>query len=241
MSSFLELPHLGSDPDTPFPSTSDALDSPNGLLAWGGDLQPGRLLAAYRQGIFPWYSQGQPILWWSPAPRCVIFPGEVYLSTRTRRRYNSGVYRLTADTAFTEVVQGCTEPRGYDSGTWITPEMAEAYGALYQLGHAHCVEVWEDEVLVGGIYGLALGSVFFGESMFSRRTDASKIALVALCRRLHNRGYGMLDCQVCNPHLHSMGGKEISRRSFEDLLVDLLDKPQEHGSWRGVFTFEKRW
>ena len=241
MRSILELPHLGNDPDTPFPPTSEALESPKGLLAWGGDLQPERLLTAYRSGIFPWYSDGQPILWWSPVPRCVIFPEKVYLSARTRRRYNSGVYRLSADLAFSEVISGCAEPRGYDSDTWITDEMLEAYVQLHQLGHAHSLEVWEDDLLVGGIYGLALGSVFFGESMFSRRTDASKIALVALCRQLNGLGYGLLDCQVGNPHLHSMGAEELARGTFETLLESLILEPQPDGSWKDLFTFEKRW
>ena len=241
MRSILDLPNLDNSPGAPFPPTSEALESPNGLLAWGGDLRPERLLTAYRSGIFPWYSDGQPILWWSPAPRCVIFPEKIYLSTRTRRRYNSGVYRLSTDSAFAEVIDGCTEPRGGDNGTWITQEMLEAYIHLHQLGHAHSFEVWEDDLLVGGIYGLALGSVFFGESMFSRRTDASKIALVALCQQLHSRGYGLLDCQVGNPHLHSMGAEELSRGAFENLLESLIEKPQPHGSWKDLFTFEKRW
>lgn len=204
-------------------------------------MQPERLLAAYRSGIFPWYSDGQPILWWSPAPRCVIFPEKVYLSTRTRRRHNSGVYRLSADSAFAEVINGCTEPRGGDNSTWITQEMLEAYDHLHQLGHAHSLEVWEDDLLVGGIYGLALGSVFFGESMFSRRTDASKIALVALCQHLHIRGYGLLDCQVGNPHLRSMGAQELARGAFEKLLGGLIEKPQPGGSWKDLISFEKRW
>ena len=241
MRSILDLPYLGDDPGTPFPPTSEALESPNGLLAWGGDLQPERLLLAYRSGIFPWYSDQQPILWWSPVPRCVIFPEKVYLSTRTRRRYNSGVYRLSADAAFTEVISGCAEPRGHDSGTWITQEMLEAYVHLHQLGHAHSLEVWEDDLLVGGIYGLAIGSVFFGESMFSRRTDASKIALVALCRQLHGHGYELLDCQVGNPHLHSMGAAELARGEFETLLGALIDKLQPGANWRDLFTFEERW
>ena len=241
MIGILELPHLGNDPGTSFPPASEALESPNGLLAWGGDLQPERLLNAYRSGIFPWYSHGQPILWWSPVPRCVIFPEKVYLSTRTRRRYNSGVYRLSADSAFAEVISACAEPRGYDSGTWITQEMLEAYVQLHQLGHAHSLEVWEGDLLVGGIYGLALGSVFFGESMFSRRTDASKIALVALCRQLHSRGYGLLDCQVGNPHLHRMGAEELPRGAFETLLGDLIEDSQPGGSWRDLFTFDQRW
>jgi len=239
--SILDLPHLGNDPGTPFPPPSEALESPNGLLAWGGDLQPERLLMAYRSGIFPWYSDAQPILWWSPVPRCVIFPEKIYLSTRTRRRYNSGVYRLSADSVFAEVISACAEPRGHDSGTWITQEMVEAYIHLHQLGHAHSLEVWEDDLLVGGIYGLAMGSVFFGESMFSRRTDASKIALVALCRQLQGRGYGLLDCQVGNPHLYSMGAEELPREAFETLLGDLIQEPQPDGSWKDLFTVEKRW
>ena len=241
MRNILDLPHLGNDPGAPFPPTSEALESPNGLLTWGGDLQPERLLMAYRSGIFPWYSHGQPILWWSPIPRCVIFPEKVYLSTRTRRRYNSGVFRISADSAFTEVISGCAEPRGHDNGTWITQEMQEAYAHLHQLGHAHSLEVWEDDLLAGGIYGLAIGSVFFGESMFSRRTDASKIALVALCRQLHGCGYGLLDCQVGNPHLRSMGAEELAREDFETLLGTLIDKPQPDGSWRDQFVSDKRW
>ena len=241
MRSILDLPHLGNDPGTPFPPTSEALESPNGLLAWGGDLQPERLLMAYRSGIFPWYSDAQPILWWSPVPRCVIFPEKIYLSTRTRRRYNSGVYRLSTDSVFAEVISACAEPRGHDSGTWITQEMVEAYIHLHQLGHAHSLEVWEDDLLVGGIYGLAIGSVFFGESMFSRRTDASKIALVALCRQLQGRGYGLLDCQVGNPHLYSMGAEELPREAFETLLGDLIEVSQPGGSWQDLFAFEQRW
>jgi leucyl/phenylalanyl-tRNA--protein transferase len=241
MRSILDLPRLGSDPGSPFPPTSDALDSPNGLLAWDGDLQPERLLRAYRSGIFPWYSEGQPLLWWSPAPRCVLFPEKAYLSRRTRRRYNSGVYRLTADTAFVDVMQGCAEPRSYENATWITQDMLGAYDKLFRLGYAHSVEVWEGEILVGGIYGLALGEVFFGESMFSRRTDASKIALVALCRHLNRRGFGLLDCQVGNPHLYRMGCEEISRGRFELLLRQLIERPQAAENWTGAAAFGERW
>lgn len=241
MRSILDLPQLQDDPNSAFPPTSEAFDSPNGLLAWGGDLAPARLLNAYRAGIFPWYSDGQPFLWWSPAPRCVIFPGKVYLSSRTRRRYNSGVYRLTVDRAFTAVVAGCSEPRSYENGTWITREMLDAYTRLHQMGHAHSLEVWEDELLVGGIYGLVLGSVFYGESMFSRRTDASKIALVALCRQLERMGFGLLDCQVGNPHLFSMGAEEISRVTFEALLAELTGVSRPVGNWDGLFELEKRW
>jgi leucyl/phenylalanyl-tRNA--protein transferase len=213
--SILDLPRLGPDPDQPFPDTREALDSPNGLLAWGGDLQARRLLNAYRQGIFPWYSSGQPILWWSPAPRCVLFPERVYVSRRTRRRFNSGRFVLSVDRDFAGVVAGCAEPRDYDSETWITPAMKAAYISLHERGHAHSLEVHEDDELVGGIYGIAIGRVFFGESMFSRRTDASKIALIALCRLIHELGFVMLDCQVGNPHLFRMGAVDVPREVFE--------------------------
>jgi len=230
--SILDLPRLGDDPTAPFPATREALDSPNGLLAWGGDLEPQRLLAAYRAGIFPWYSEGQPVLWWSPAPRCVIVPPAVHLSRRTRRRYNSGEYRLSADTAFAEVVAGCAAPRAYDRGTWITDDLRAAYERLHAMGRAHSVEVWQDDVLVGGIYGLAIGSIFFGESMFNRAVDASKIALVALCRLLDAWDYGLLDCQVGNPHLFRMGAVELSRSAFERCLQALTGEVREPGLWR---------
>lgn len=219
MRSILDLPKLGPDPGEPFPDTREALDSPNGLLAWGGNLHPDRLLNAYRHGIFPWYSSGQPILWWSPAPRCVLFPDRVYVSRRTRRRFNNGGYTLSIDRDFKAVVAGCAEPRSYDSDTWITPAMGNAYVRLHELGHAHSLEVWEDDFLVGGIYGIAIGRIFFGESMFSRRTDASKIALIALCRLIHGLGFEMLDCQVGNPHLFRMGAVEVQREVFERNLA----------------------
>jgi len=239
--SILDLPKLGDGPDAPFPPTCDALDSPNGLLAWGGDLHPRRLLAAYRAGIFPWYSEGQPVLWWSPAPRCVIFPNQVYLSGRTRRRYNSGTYRLSADAAFDAVIAGCAAPRRDGPGTWITPDMGRAYLELHRMGYAHSLEVWHDDELCGGIYGLAIGSMFFAESMFSRGTDASKIALIALCRQLHAWGFGMLDCQVGNPHLFRMGACQLRRDTFEDWLQHLVDPPRVTGPWGETFEFEARW
>ena len=241
MKSILDLPRLGDDPAAPFPNTRQALDSPNGLLAWGGDLHPQRLLAAYGAGIFPWYSAGQPVLWWSPAPRCVIFPNQVHLSRRTRRRYNSGVYRLTADTAFDDVVASCSEPRSYEAGTWITPDIREAFATLHRMGIAHSIEVWREGRLSGGIYGLAVGSAFFGESMFSRSADASKIALVALCRQLVKWDFSLLDCQVGNPHLFRMGATEIGRDAFEDWLEYLRARPQPKGSWTNRASFEERW
>jgi leucyl/phenylalanyl-tRNA--protein transferase len=237
----LDLPRLAADPDSPFPATSLALRSPDGLLAWGGGLEPARLLNAYARGIFPWYSKGQPLLWWSPAPRCVIHPDRVYLSRRTARRHNSGQFTLTADRAFERVIGHCAEPRRDDAGTWITDEMRRAYVELHRMNHAHSIEVWRGSELVGGIYGVALGRVFFGESMFSRRADASKVALVALCHELLNRSIDLLDCQVSNPHLLRMGAVEISRETFESFLGDgtIPDPPAE--SWSAGFHPRPHW
>lgn len=235
------IPRLGDAPDSPFPPTSQALEEPNGLLAAGGDLSSRRLLAAYRRGIFPWYSAGSPILWWSPSPRCVIVPERVYLSRRTRRRYNSGRYRLSVDTAFPEVVRACALPRPGEDGTWITPDMEQAYNDLHGLGHAHSLEVWLDGELAGGIYGLAIGAVFFGESMFSKRTDCSKIALVALCRLMEHLGMHLLDCQVVNPHLDRMGAEEWPRERFESELRRCLREPDRFPASGGSIAFEHRW
>lgn len=232
---------LGDEPDAPFPPTSDALDEPNGLLAVGGGLEPKRLLRAYRLGIFPWYPEhSQHILWWSPAPRCVIFPDRVHLSRRTRRRFNSGNYELTLDHCFSEVIHACAGPRAGENGTWITLEMEYAYTCLHEMGCAHSLEVWLDGELAGGIYGLAMGAVFFGESMFSRTTDGSKIALVALCRLLDSAGFRMLDCQVGNPHLYSMGAENLEREDFESRLARLLDEP-ERWTFGPETRLERRW
>jgi leucyl/phenylalanyl-tRNA--protein transferase len=165
----------------------------------------------------------------------------VYLSRRTRRRYNSGIYRITADTAFDAVVAGCAGPRQYDAGTWITADMRDAYATLHRMGHAHSLEVWVADELCGGIYGLSIGSVFFGESMFSRRTDASKIALVALCRQLHAWGYGLLDCQVGNPHLFRMGAVQLGREAFEEWLEHLVEQRRDAAPWTDRVQFEQRW
>jgi leucyl/phenylalanyl-tRNA--protein transferase len=237
----LDLPRLGSRADAPFPPPAVALTVPNGLLAWGGDLQPERLLSAYCQGIFPWYTEGQPVLWWSPAPRCVMLPEDAYLSRRTRRRYNSGRYRISADKAFEEVIRACAQPREYDSGTWITGDMLQAYVQLHRLGHAHSVEIWEDSQLAGGIYGLAIGRAFFGESMFSRQVDASKIALLALCRQLADWSFGLLDCQVSNPHLLRMGAIELPRVEFLGRLRNLVSDPGIPGPWSESFHTVPRW
>lgn len=231
------IPILGTNPASPFPPTAQALDNPQGLLAIGGDLSPARLVNAYRHGIFPWYSDDQPILWWSPAPRCVIYPDAVHISRRLRRHYNQGQYSLATDRAFTKVIEACAAPRRDQDETWITPEMQSAYIQLHEMGIAHSVEVYSDDELVGGIYGLALGSVFFGESMFSSRENTSKIALVSLCLQLHQWGFTLLDCQVSNSHLLSMGAQEVSRQDFERHLpgAGLADH------WGQDFHFTERW
>ncbi len=239
--STLRLPRLPSAADAAFPPTRSALRRPNGLLAWGGDLSPQRLLNAYRSGIFPWYSNGEPILWWTPDPRCVIRPQAVHVSRRTRRRYNTGRFRVTADTEFEAVIDGCAAPRAADAGTWITADLRQAFVRLHALGHAHSVEVWQDGELAGGLYGLALGRAFFGESMFSRATDASKIALTALCRQLEAWSFAVMDCQVTNPHLLSLGAEEWPRSEFESTIAAAIAEPGLEGSWEGLFQAGARW
>jgi len=230
------IPILDSDPGSPFPPTDQVLEEPQGLLAVGGDLSPTRLINAYRQGIFPWFSEDQPILWWLPSPRCVIYPDSVHVSRRLRRRYNQGQFDVSADQAFGEVVEACAAPRRDQDGTWITAEMKSAYHRLHDMGVAHSVEVRIDKQLAGGIYGLALGRVFFGESMFSKHQDTSKIALVALCRQLQKWGFTLLDCQVSNPHLMRMGAVEITRYDFDRLLAS-ADGPSH---WKPGFRAVKR-
>ncbi|MCW8925115.1 MAG: leucyl/phenylalanyl-tRNA--protein transferase [Xanthomonadales bacterium] len=231
------IPILAPDPESPFPPAEQALENPPGLLAAGGDLSPARLFSAYRHGIFPWYSEGEPILWWSPAPRCVLFPDRVHVSRRLRRRYNQGRLTLSADQDFEQVIRACAGARPGQAETWITAGMIDAYIRLHDLGAAHSVEVWMDGELAGGVYGLALGQIFFGESMFSRHTDASKIALVALCRQLQRWDFTLLDCQVSNPHLKSMGAVDISRNEFNRYLAHAA----EPDHWRGEFTCRARW
>ena len=207
----MALFRLGPDPIFPPPHLAE----PEGLLAIGGDLAPDRLVAAYRAGIFPWFEAGGPILWWSPDPRLVLFPGEARVSRRLARTIRSGRFEVRFDTAFDRVVRACAEtPRGHEDGTWITPEMQEAYGRLHRLGHARCVEAWRDGALVGGVYGVVAGRCFCGESMFHAEADASKVALVALLERLAAEGFEMLDCQVRSEHLVSLGAREIPRDEF---------------------------
>jgi leucyl/phenylalanyl-tRNA--protein transferase len=232
------VPQLGAGPDSPFPGADTALAHPDGLLAWGGDLEPLRLINAYRQGIFPWYSGDQPILWWHPGQRCVLYPAEVHVSRRLARVLRQGRFSVSADRAFSEVVAGCAVPHPGRESTWITPAMARAYQRMHQLGYGHSVEVWSDGALAGGIYGLSFGRMFFGESMFSRVTDASKVALVLLCRQLQAWNFALLDCQISNPHLLSMGAVNISRARFLALLGEHAGPPDRRGPWAGDFSPE---
>ncbi|SFC05119.1 leucyl/phenylalanyl-tRNA--protein transferase [Marinospirillum celere] len=201
-----------------FPPVQLALEEPNGLLAFGGDLSPERLLLAYSKGIFPWFSEGEPILWWSPAPRMVLFPKEIKVSRSLRKRLKRNDFKITFNQAFSQVIHFCAALRENREGTWISKEMETAYNQLHQQGFAHSVEVWQEEELVGGLYGLALGRVFFGESMFSRVSDASKVALVALARHLEALEFELIDCQVYSPHLASLGAREIGREEFLSFL-----------------------
>jgi leucyl/phenylalanyl-tRNA--protein transferase len=217
--------------DAPFPPVHKALSSPNGLLCAGGDLSAERLVEAYSHGIFPWYSMGDPILWWSPDPRMVLFPGELKVSRSLRRAVARGTYEIRCDTAFSRVMEECAAPRDGQMGTWILPEMVAAYTRLHARGLAHSVEAWQDGELAGGLYGVALGDAFFGESMFSRATDASKVALVALVERLVASGCQVIDCQQATSHLASLGGREIARARFVRLLQDSIQYPPSGSRW----------
>lgn len=213
----IKIPVLGFHTQD-FPPIEHALDDPNGLLAAGGDLSPERLLDAYSKGIFPWFDKDQPILWWSPSPRAVLFPDQLHISRSLRKTLRKQRYQVTMDTAFTQVIQACAGPRAYSDGTWITDDMIAAYIRLHKLGYAHSVETWEQGNLVGGVYGIALGKLFFGESMFSTATDASKVAFVYLVNQLKAWGYELIDCQVENPHLVSLGSTTIPRTQFKAML-----------------------
>ena len=206
-----------------FPDPQTALDSPPGLLAVGGNLHPSTLLEAYRQGIFPWYSDGEPLLWWSPDPRCLINPGSVHISKSLRKTLRREDYRVTTNHAFKQVVGACAAPREDAAGTWITDEMQQAYCALHALGHAHSVEVWHNDILIGGLYGIAVGALFCGESMFSRATNGSKIAMAHLCNTLHRKGFRAIDCQLVNPHLLTLGATPVRREDFLELLAACRD------------------
>ena len=219
-------------PGKAFPPLTEALREPNGLLAAGGDLSIQSLLEAYRQGIFPWYGEDDPILWWSPDPRMVLFPSELHLTRSLRKTLRSGMFEVTADREFSEVILACQGPRNGESGTWITEQMLDAYNALHRAGHAHSIEAWADGTLAGGLYGVAIGNAFFGESMFTRVSNASKVALVTLVRQLQAWGFGMIDCQMRTQHLATFGAREIPRREFAQRLSELVDYRREPGAWR---------
>jgi len=220
------------DSGDPFPEVERALAEPNGLLAAGADLSPPRLLDAYRNGIFPWFADDQPILWWSPDPRMVLFPAELKVSRSLARTMRNARFEVRADTAFDEVVEGCRQPRRREFGTWITDAMADAYAALHRAGFAHSVETWLDGELVGGLYGVALGRAFFGESMFTRVSDASKVAFVALVRQLEHWDFGVIDCQMNTAHLASFGAREIPRAEFTRRLRELVHYAPVPVPWR---------
>ncbi len=204
----------------------------DGLLAVGGDLSEERLLKAYYMGIFPWYSTPDPILWWSPDPRLVLFPSEFRVSRRLRRTIRSGIFRITMDTAFEQVIKSCAEiPRRHEKGTWITPEMVAAYCRLHTAGFAHSVEAWSEGRLVGGLYGVAIGRCFFGESMFSNQSNASKVAFVELVEYLHKKKFRLIDCQVTTAHLKKFGAREIPRVEFLSVLKKFREKPSLRGKW----------
>ncbi len=232
-----------------FPPVETALAEPNGLLAMGGDLSLARLLDAYRHGIFPWFNPGEPILWWSPDPRMVLVPGEVRVTRSLAKRIRNAGFEVRVDTAFVEVMRACAAPRppagrvsggvllaGAASredapGTWISPAMIAAYTRLFEAGYAHSVETWRDGVLVGGLYGVAIGRMFYGESMFSREPDASKVALVRLARQLQRWEFGLIDCQMETPHLASMGARTMPRAAFTARLSELVNLPHLPGPW----------
>ena len=227
---------LSPDPGAPFPPAEAALRQPDGLLAIGGDLSPQRLLNAYRHGIFPWYSEGQPILWWAPDPRMVFRTDGVRLSSRFRRGLRHSTWQVRADTAFAEVMAACAgTPRPGQDGTWITDAMQAAYLELHRLGHAHSVEVFDQDRLVGGLYGVAIGRMFFGESMYSGESGGSKIALAALAHRLLEWGWPLIDAQVENPHLLSLGAESWPRPKFLEQVADLTGLAEPMGSWTARF------
>lgn len=222
------------DPDAAeivFPDVELALQEPDGLLAVGGQLSTEWILQAYRRGIFPWYGQGQPILWWAPDPRLVLFPGNLHVSRSLKKVIKRARFKVTLDTAFEAVIDACARPRPQQSGTWITPEMRSAYVDLHHAGHAHSAEAWYDDRLVGGLYGIAIGHIFFGESMFTEMSEASKTAFVTLVRQLERWGFTLVDCQVYTQHLASLGAAAIPRKQFTAILDRECWPPGHQQPW----------
>jgi len=218
--------------DEPFPPVETALAEPNGLLCAGLDLSPQRILDAYREGIFPWFNPGEPVLWWSPDPRMVLTPTEVKISRSLRQRMKRGGYEIRVDTHFREVMLACAAPREGQSGTWIGSAMLDAYSRLHEMGYAHSVETWMDGELAGGLYGIAIGRMFYGESMFSRQTDASKLALAHLCRQLEAWSFGLIDCQMETAHLAAMGARLMPRNRFIQEMQGLVKLQAVPSPWR---------
>ncbi len=223
---------LSPDGDEDFPPAADALDEPDGLLAAGGDLSPRRLLTAYVQGIFPWYSARSPILWWSPEPRAVLWPADLHVSRRLARTLRKTDLRFSADSAFDAVIAGCAAARSNSPGTWITSDMIEAYRRLHEMGWAHAFEAWVGDDLVAGMYGLAIGRVFFGESMFTRIDNASKAVFVRAVEYLKARSFELIDCQMRSGHLQTLGATTLPRPEFIAHLERLCDSPGRPGHWQ---------
>lgn len=232
--------------NTLFPSPSLALDDPNGLLAIGGDLSPERILSAYHQGIFPWFNPGEPILWWSPSPRTVIYPNHLHISKSLRKTLSKGTYQVTFDNCFGEVMRACAAPRTYANSTWISEEIITGYSALHKQGYAHSVEVWllegTERKLVGGLYGIALGKVFFGESMFSRADNASKVGFAHLVKQISLWDFQLIDCQIANDHLFSLGAVEIPREVFQQHLIDFVRVSTSYPTnWSTIIPVRGNW
>lgn len=235
-----DFPYLGEFDRFRFPHPSKA--TVEGIVAAGGNLSPGMLLSAYSQGIFPWFSDNDPILWWSPDPRFVLFPDSLHESKTMRKFLRRGGLKFSVDADFHSVLRECARaPRPGQDGTWITDEMEEAYMELHSLGYAHSVEAWDEGRLVGGLYGVSLGSIFFGESMFSHRSNASKAAFICFARRLRELDFDLIDSQVYTHHLETLGAHDISRDRYLEILGSALQRPTLKGSWRGLLDFEREW
>lgn len=225
-----QIPQLLAD--DPFPPSSEALDEPNGLLAVGGGLSAQRLIEAYQRGIFPWFEEPQPVLWWTPDPRSILIPEELHISRSLKKCLRANQFTLSVDQCFERVMRECAQPRDDDAGTWIGASMLAAYCDLHYIGHAHSIEVWaSDNQLVGGLYGIALGHAYFGESMFSRRPNASKVAMVGLVDVLKRGDFKIIDCQVQSDHLDSLGACNVDRLDFEQRLAQTVDLPHDPKIW----------
>jgi len=227
----INLYWLPDDPESSFPPLEQALIEPDGLLAAGGDLSPGRLINAYQHGVFPWFNEGEPILWWSPDPRCILYPEKLKISRSLKKTLNRKPFEIRMDTCFAEVVKACAAPRTKQAGTWITDDMFNAYINMHELGYAHSVECWQDGELVGGLYGIAMGQIFFGESMFSKQSNASKVALVHLCEYLQQHDFKLIDSQVHTEHMESMGAEMIPRTEFEGLVKKYAKQKNKPEIW----------